>query len=374
MPVDLPEDDVRAAVEALLGHPVDRLTWRARPIDPELRLHSVTGAVLRVAADADGERLTLVVKQTRRGPDADPGALWVSGADPGHRGYWKREWLAYASGLLGSLPGGLRAPRLLLATEPAPDEAWLWLEDVDGLPGTAFADVHYAAAARDLGTMQGAYAAGRAPLPDAPWLSRGWLAAWIDTTERWWPLVEDDGAWADDRLAALRPLRARGLAVWRERQTLLRLLDAATPTLTHHDFWPTNLFAGADGRTVALDWSVCGLGVVTGDLEQLTLDPVWMQVRPGGDLDALEQAVLPAYAEGLRAAGFDLCDAELRRWYAATAGLRYTSVLATQADLAADADRVVALERRWATSLEAVIADRARVVERALDLAEECLG
>lgn len=370
----LHHDDVRHAASTLVDRPVEQVTFAAEPIDADLRIHSVTGGVLRVRGTADGEAFSLVVKQTRLGHDADPGALWVSGTDEEHRGYWKREWLAYASGLLGSLPGRLRAPHLLLATEPAEHEAWMWLEDVSGLPGSSWQPQHYARAAYDLGTTQGAFAAGTTPLPDHRWLSRGWLAAWVQTTERWWPQVDDDALWRDERLAPLDQLRASARQVWARREALLDVVHGAPRTVVHLDFWPANLLAGEDRSTIALDWSSVGVGGLAQDLDQLTLDPVWMQVTPGADLGLLERAVLPAYAWGLRTAGFSASDAQVRRWYAATAGLRYVSVLATQAEIAADADRAAAVERRWGRPLGTIFADRARVVARGVELAQEALG
>jgi hypothetical protein len=372
----LPDSDVRRAVGQLLGRPVQDLQHRSGPIDDHLRFHSVTLGLLRVSGTADGEPFSLVVKQTRLGHDADPGALWVSGAEDEHRAYWKREWLAYESGLLAGLPGRLRAPRLLLATEPAEHEAWLWLEDVAGLPGERWQPQHYARAAYDLGTTQGAYAASRAPLPDHRWLSRGWLAGWVRTTERWWGQVGDDSLWDDPRLARLAALRPAALEVWGRRDRLLAVISEAPQTLVHLDLWPANLIAGAGGpgaRTAAVDWSSVGIGRLAQDLDQLTLDPVWMQVRPEGDLDLLERAVLPAYGAGLRVAGATVTDTDVRRWYAATAGLRYVSVLATQPDLVHDPARAAATEQRWGRPLEAILADRARVIRRAVELGREAL-
>src|SRR5450432_3334995 len=109
--------DVHRAARTLLGRPVTDLKYTADAVDAELRFHSVTAGVLRVRGQADGEDFSIVVKQTHSAIDADPHALWGSGVDNTHHHYWKREWLAYASGLLADLPGRLRAPRLLLATE-----------------------------------------------------------------------------------------------------------------------------------------------------------------------------------------------------------------------------------------------------------------
>ena len=369
----LSRDDVHRAAETLLGRPVTDLTYTADAVDPELRIHTVTAGVLRVRGSADGEAFSMVVKQTHSAAGADPHALWGSGADDTHHHYWKREWLAYAGGLLTDLPGRLRAPRLLLATEPADGVAWFWLEDVAGRPGAQWQPQHYARAAHDLGTMQGAYAAGNPPLPTDAWLSRGWLGEWVGTTARTWPLVEDDDAWRDERLVDLAALRPRAREVWAERQRLLDVIGAAPQTLVHLDFWPNNLIAAPDGRTVAIDWSSVGIGALAQDLDQLTLDPVWMQVLPGADLALFERAVLPAYAWGVRAAGHDATDAELRRWYAAAAGLRYSSMLPGQAEIAADLARVEGMQRRWGRPFEAILRDRARVISRALDLAQEAL-
>lgn len=54
--------------------------------------------------------------------------------DPWHREPLQREVLLYELGLLGDLPGGIVAPRLLGLTHWADDEPWMWLQDVTGLP------------------------------------------------------------------------------------------------------------------------------------------------------------------------------------------------------------------------------------------------
>src|ERR687897_1712981 len=103
----------------------------------------------------------------------------TDGADPGAWDYPAREVLAYGSGLLAALPGGLATPRCL-AVETQPDGTTrLWLEAVaDAHPGPWPLD-RYALVARDLGRFNGAYLAGT-PLPDQPWLSRGWLRDFVE--------------------------------------------------------------------------------------------------------------------------------------------------------------------------------------------------
>ena len=57
------------------------------------------------------------------------------GADPGAWDYPAREVLAYGSGLLAALPGGLVAPRCLAVAAQQDGTTRLWLEAVtDGIP------------------------------------------------------------------------------------------------------------------------------------------------------------------------------------------------------------------------------------------------
>lgn len=342
-------------------------SYDVEPIDPHLRIHSVTGGVYRVRADTD----TLVVKVVRHGIDATPDELWQAGADVAHRNYWKREWLAFDSGLLANLPGELRAPRVALTTEHGSDECWVWMEDVQGRTGAALQLDDYATVAHAVGTTQGSYASGATPLPDHPWLSRDWLRGWVRTCTRFVETVRDDSCWRDARLKALEPLRRRIVSLWERREELFTVVAEAPLTLTHWDFWPTNVYVGE--QVVAIDWSQIGLSGVTNDLDQMTLDPIWMHVRPDESIQTLEDLVLPAYAAGLREGGLDIAADTVRRWYAATAALRYTWLAGAQADLAHEPDRVLSQEQRFGRDLSTITTTRARVVAHALALGEQIL-
>jgi hypothetical protein len=356
-------------LQVVFGTEVDPADVVVTPIDPELRLHSVTGGVFRVS---DGDA-SVVLKIVRHGHDSDPGALWVSGAEPSHRNYWKREWFAYDSGLLDNLPGQLRAPRTLLTTQPSPDEAWIWMEDVEGLPGAGWPVGDYYSAAFDLGTTQGAFAVESTSLPTDEWLSRGWLRGWVDALGRHIGLLDDDSAWTGEA-AELAPLRLRLAELWTQREALLEIVEQAPRCLVHCDFWPTNLIAADDGTTVAIDWSQVGIGAIGQDLDQIVLDPVWMQVLPGADLDALESHVLSAYLAGLGTAGLDVDADELQRWYAAAAAVHYAPMLTMHADTLRDPDRVAALEIRHDLPISSITANKARVIDHALSLGEQLLA
>jgi hypothetical protein len=351
-----------------VGHDVADFTVTA--IDPGLRLHSVTGGVHRVSGDG----FSLVIKVVRNGDDANPEALWVSGKDPAHRNYWKREWLGFASGFLDALPGELRAPRTLLTTEPADDEAWIWMEDVEGRPGATWAIDDYDSAAFDLGTTQAAFASGRAPLPAEEWLSRNWLRGWVEIVGKSIDWVDDDAAWTDPALAPLAVLRPRLRQLWANREDLLKIVETAPQTVVHLDLWPTNLIAADDGTTVAIDWSQVGIGAVAQDIDQLILDPVWMRVLPDASLTDLESHVLRGYISGLRSSGLDVSPDEVRRWYAATASVHYAPLLAMAVQTASEPDAVAFQEARWGVPFAAIIAGRGRAVDYALGLGEEVFG
>jgi len=357
-----------AEVARVFGRPVDAFT--VEPIDPHLRLHSVTGGVYRVRAGHD----SAVLKIVRHGAGATADGLWGADADVGARNYWKREWLAFGSGLLDRLPGDLSAPRTLLTTEQDAGECWIWMEDVAGRTGNTLTVADLGTVARALGTTQGAYAAGAAPLPDEPWLSRGWLRGWVGVcATSFVPAIGADDGWDDPRIAPLRPLRAEAAALWDRHEELLAIAESAPPTLNHWDFWPANVFV--DGaRVVAIDWSQVGIGGLAHDLDQLTLDPVWMQVMPDAPLDDLEAAVLDGYVAGLRAAGYDADDREVRRWYAAAVAARYAWLLGGSPRLAADPAAVADQERRLGRPFAAIAEAKARVVRRAIDLGEWALG
>ena len=358
----------RTEVERAFGRAV--ASYDVQPLDPHLRIHSVTGGVFRVRTDVG----SCVLKIVRRTSDATPDGLWGGDEDVSGRNYWKREWLAFATGLLDQLPGLLRGPRTLLATEPSDDECWIWMEAVEGRTGKSLVLDDYDRIAYAAGTTQGAYASGGVPLPDEPWLSRRWLHGWVAACGNFVAAAGSDEGWDDPRLQPARGLRSRVLALWEARDELLAIADSAPQTVTHWDFWPSNLYVDPTGAVVAIDWSQIGISGITHDLDQLTLDTVWMQVRPDESLDVLEALILPAYTRGLNDAGCDVSLADVRRWYSAAAALRYAWLVGGQPALLAEPDGVASQERRFDRPYEAILAAKLRVCERALWLGEMALG
>ena len=300
-----PSELARVA-QRLTGSP-DPGAWACQEIhDP---IPSATIGIWRVR----GAGWSVVLKVVGRGPGRHPN--WRAGAGVDHWYYWRREADAYESGLLSSLTGGLRAPACYLVAERADGSVALWLEDLAPLsPATGWAPERYRMAARHLGRAQGAFASGTQPLPDAPWLSRNWLRAYLHPRDVDMGLLEESRAW--DTELARRWLPAElgpALAALRASQEeFLGALDATPRTLCHLDLHPANLFGdpapagmGAGDATVLIDWSFVGIGATGEDAGNLVPDAVLdFHVGPG-DIDGLYQAVAAGYLAGLRDAGWD---------------------------------------------------------------------
>ena len=83
----------------------------------------------------------------------------VSGDD------WCREALAYRSGLLDELPGGLEAATCYRLDDRSESEIWMWLEDLSGAPDVPWSLERFGLAARHLGQLNGHYCTH--PWPEA---------------------------------------------------------------------------------------------------------------------------------------------------------------------------------------------------------------
>jgi hypothetical protein len=158
--------------------------------------------------------------------------------EPGHWSYWRRELLAYGSGLLPQGPG-LKAPRLL------------------GIAGDAvFLEVAAGPAERpELAAERLARWQAATDVPDVPWLAGHQLAQRVSAKDLDWSEVAADPAVP---------------AIWARRDDLLDTLGAVPNVLSHGDFHPGNLVA-AGTDTVALDWAGFGVSPVGADLAHLAL-------------------------------------------------------------------------------------------------------
>ncbi|WP_051367671.1 hypothetical protein [Hamadaea tsunoensis] len=230
------------------------------------KANAATGGIWRVTG-TDG---TAILKIAR--PPADPphgSAAWPTSDEPTHWNYWKRETLAYSTGLTGAYAdAGILAPALLSQQDRADGSIASWLADADGVPGTEWTPAMLGSFAAALGTAQAAYANA---VPDLPWLSRRWLAGYLGRADVW---AKWDVDW-DHPLASAWPadVRADLETLWRNRFHVLEAAERAPRTLAHLDVWPMNLIAPGSGFTL-LDWAFTGEGGVGEDAANLLIDSV----------------------------------------------------------------------------------------------------
>jgi len=378
---------VRRALADAAGELID---WKHEALGYTVRT-PVSGGVYRVAGSArtrDGVRPWSLVLKVARSP---AGRAWPDGrvapagwgTDPAHSQYWRREALAYCSGLLDDLPGDLTAPHCFGVVERADDTIWLWLEEVHETERRPWPLARYGMAARHLGQFNGAYLAGR-PIPTEPWLNRGFLRAWTTDPARARLIepIERAETWAHPlvRRAFPDPVTERLLRLHTERERFLAALEQQPQTLCHLDAFPGNLLArrtaAGEEQTVALDWAFVGIAAVGEEVGHLVAWSLMLGEVAITEAEQLRAVVLEGYREGLREAGWPGSVVELtravERGAAIAATLRWALSAANSAVGPAFDERArAALERNTGQPWEEAMAQRARLVSFLLDWLDE---
>ena len=328
--------ELTEVVDQITGSP-DTGTWDCDELHEGVA--SATAGIWRVHNDW----WSVVLKLVGLGAGGHPN--WRAGEQPDHWYYWRREVLAYESGLLSSFAGGLRAPRCYLVAERPDAIVALWIEDMESdSAATTWPVPRYAMASQHLGRAQGEFVAGRT-LPDQAWLSRSWLRAYLAQRDTDIPLLEDPAAWAQPLPMSRLPAGLAGplLDMRRDQELFLRALEQAPRTLCHFDLHPANLF-GLDDETVLIDWSFVGIGALGEDAGNLVADAV-LDFHVGPErIDDLYEVIYEGYLAGLRDAGWsgsrDVVDLAMR----ATIAAKYAWI--APAMLRAALDRRESLNRR----------------------------
>lgn len=248
---------------------------------------------------------TCVVKQIGRRADAPP--HWAPSEEPTHWNYWRREPLVYRSGLPRRL--GLGAPELVDLVSDDRGGVSLKLEDVQGRTGASLTLDDHAAVALALGRSQGRRPDGL----DESWLSRGFLRDYSGSKPFDRALLDVDDLWrtplASDFLAELREPMVR---LRDDREALLALVEGCPRAVCHLDAWAMNVFRRPDGEVVLVDWGFVGDGAVGEDPSNLVIDSVMDLMWPLERLDELDDAVFRSYLRGLRDAGWQGDEREVR--------------------------------------------------------------
>ena len=293
--------------------------------------------------------------------------------------YWKREALAYTSGLLASLPEELGIPRCYNVEEMADGSLWLWMEEAQSDVPPPWPPSRFRLAAYHLGLLNGRYLVPNA-LPQYKWLSNGMTRVWAEENAYTLDLIGQTESWKVPplRRAFAHPVRERLLPLWEERETFYEMLDSLPRTLCHHDAGHRNLFSrrNATGveQTLLIDWELVGYGAVGEELGSLFAPAlINFEVEPE-QAEALASTLLDGYIEGLNAMGWQgdmqiirvgFAVSAIFRWVFASAGWP----VAIETDQSGRAKQQT-LEQ-WGKPLEQVYRQWAGLTYYLLDLADE---
>lgn len=354
--------------------------WQCIALDHHV-INPVSGGLFRVTGTADAGGVTLPWSFVLKiiGRPAEETGVWASSDDITHWNYWRREALAYRSGLLPTNEeGGLTTPRLVdWELCQGGEEIRLWLENIQGELGNCWPVERYGPAARHLGQWQGQWPSR--PLPTDPWLSRNWLRSRVSGGDNDAGILSDEAAWRNPVLEGALPLSLarNGLRLWKARGILLDGLERCPQTLCHMDLWPPNLFArrSAAGhvQTALLDWSYLGLGAAGEDIGNYVFDTLHLFTLPLSDLPRLEQDVFEGYIGGLHDAGWAGSREAARFGYAASAVLKYGFLAPALLRLAQNPEGPAYIEQRHGLPFAEFARRRAVLVAHLHGLAEEAL-
>lgn len=363
---------VRQALSSLTA---EILQWEHEPVSyintekSNLGLHRFKGA-----AQVQGEVFPWsIVLKAVQAP--------VNAADPIHWNYHRREILAYQSGLLADLPGGLLAPRYLGITEHPEEVCWLWLEDLRDSSSRSWSLAEYGLAARHLGRFNGAYADGY-PLPALPWLSQNWLQGWLahyaTTCDEGLKLIRSEQFWEHPllRSAFPKPITDAVLQLWGRHDTMLAVLTQLPQTFCHMDAYRPNLFIRHDAakgtdQTVAIDWVFAGIGGIGEEIANLfAASLIWFEYD-AVDARRLDEAIFAGYLDGLREAGWNGNPQLARLGYTAACALRWGIVGLWWLPSLSDAGKQSDFEKHWGHPMPELVLQWARTTQYILGMAEE---
>ncbi|MCS7463925.1 aminoglycoside phosphotransferase family protein [Paenibacillus doosanensis] len=260
---------------------------------------------------------------------------------PAHYNYWKREILAYQSGLLEKLPSVIRAPRCYGVEEKEDKTVWIWMEEVSDYYKGQWSGKQYEDVARCLGRFNGAYGSVEA-LPSAPWLCSNWLSSWVEECDKYDNgIARKQEVWAHPSVKELFPSDTfrRYSEFCRMRSRLLDGLSRLPKVFTHNDAWRPNLYLQEDGTVAAIDWAFAGIAGVGEELGRYYGLCLHSGLGASFDMAELAEKFLQRYYEGLEDAGWNGGLRQVRFGFLTAAGIRCGMLIPKLMDKALQGDR-----------------------------------
>jgi hypothetical protein len=261
---------------------------------------------------------SIVLKVLRHTPEAQDPRFWR---------FWKRELLAFHSGILADIPGGVVAPQCYGTAEYPGDCAWIWLEDIDEVFPGRWPLERFEWAAYQLGIFSAAYSV-RQTIPAHPWLAKGFYRSILADGGGWAKRMDpssSESVWKNPIVikAFSEPVKSRVLQLWSERTKYMDALERLPQTFCHHDANRRNLLIRqkADGQEelVLIDWAFPGPDAIGVELQNFVATTTfWFEAEPSR-ADEFERIVYPAYLKGLEHGGWDGNRRQVRLGY--TAGM-----------------------------------------------------
>lgn len=230
---------------------------------------------------------------------------------------WRTEPLAYRSDLGDRLPHGLRMPRALGVFDLDEKSASVWMEVVTTVP-VQWDAARFSRAAHLLGRLAASSRVREcAGVGEFEWTVRDYLFGRL--THQVLPSIRDCGIWQHPLIAQAfdDSLRSRlEAAADRAVDFVDELADLPLGSM-HGDACPNNLLVTIDaGGFVLIDYGFFGEGPIGFDLGQLLVGDIQMGRQSTSTLQAVEEAILPSYIEGLCAEGRDVPLDVVRRAHA----------------------------------------------------------
>lgn len=295
--------------------------------------------------------------------------------DPHHWVYWEREYLLYTAGIPQTLTGSLRAPRCFGVAQPAPDQRWIWLEDLQDCYGRRWPLHQYACAGRHLGLFNGAYLTGKAK-PILPCLEGNRLRSRSADAVANFERLRDPALWTHPRLRRVfpQPILPDLERLLADRAGFLRVLAHLPQTFSHLDVHVGNMAARqeADGGAVNVlfDWAIAGYAAPGQEIANLIWSSFLEFKVDVSEAAQLEAAVFDGYLQGITEAGWQ-GDSRLVRCAYLISSVLIFGLVPEAVDHALNEAEHDALERYYGWSIDLIIEQAAVVTHLLLERAAE---